>query len=184
MSKISCQTPFNISPTVIDTFWVIRIRALGKDKLCSYMKKETQFFPILASKKFNLYKYDQKIINLPVGQVDVFTICFSLYMLNAKTQGFKIQDANRIDWIFFQYIIDVTSYSLGKGFLATYSIGMKHNTFIFRACQTSSVPYSKLLQLESLYIRFHLIGECQARTQRLRGLHYQSQLLILKGAQV
>ncbi len=55
-------------------------------------------------------------------------------MLNAETQGFKIQDANRTDWIFFQYNIDVTSYSLGKGFLATYSIGMEHNTIIYTAC--------------------------------------------------
>jgi hypothetical protein len=52
-------------------------------------------------------------------------------MLNAVTQGFKIQDANRTDWIFFQYNIDESSYLLGKGFNATYSIGMEHNTIIF-----------------------------------------------------
>ena len=48
--------------------------------------------------------------------------------MNAKAQGFKIQDSNREDWLYFIYNIDLTSYKLGPGFQATYSLGMKlHN---------------------------------------------------------
>ena len=48
--------------------------------------------------------------------------------MNARTQGFKIQDANRTEWIFFQYTVDVMSYVLGQGFMGTYELGMEYNT--------------------------------------------------------
>ena len=51
-------------------------------------------------------------------------------MMNAKAQGFKIQDSNREDWLYFIYNIDLTSYKLGPGFQATYSLGMKLQQFI------------------------------------------------------
>jgi hypothetical protein len=79
-------------------------------------------------------------------------------MLNAVTQGFKIQDANRTDWIFFQYNIDESSYLLGKGFNATYSIGMEHNTIIFFQCLQPVRPVccaSKLFHFSPL--RFYFV---------------------------
>jgi len=48
--------------------------------------------------------------------------------MNARTQGFKIQDANRTEWIFFQYTVDVMSYVLSQGFMGTYELGMEYNT--------------------------------------------------------
>ena len=65
---------------------------------------------------------------MPVVKVTVFTICFSLYLMNAKPQGFKIQDANRNDWIYFQYAIDTRSYALGLGFTGVYQLGMEYHT--------------------------------------------------------
>jgi hypothetical protein len=56
-------------------------------------------------------------------------------------QGVKIQDANRDDWIFFQYYIDVTKYKLGQGFQATYALGIEsYNTTLH--CKKKQVEHN------------------------------------------
>jgi hypothetical protein len=70
-----------------------------------------------------------------------------------KLQKMVILDANRKNWINFWYSIDETSYSLDKGFLASYKLGMEYNTIFL-------VPFSKLLYLVPL--RFH--GGCLDKT--------------------
>jgi hypothetical protein len=60
-------------------------------------------------------------------------------------QGVKIQDANRDDWIFFQYYIDVTKYKLGQGFQATYALGIEsHNTTLYTVKKQVEHNYSPL----------------------------------------
>jgi hypothetical protein len=50
-----------------------------------------------------------------------------------KLQKMVIQDANRKNWINFWYSIDETTYSLDKGFLVSYKLGMEYNTNFFSA---------------------------------------------------
>ncbi len=67
-------------------------------------------------------------------------------------QGVKIQDANRDDWIFFQYYIDVTKYKLGQGFQATYALGIEsYNTTLHCKKNRSSIIILRSVVLDLVY---------------------------------
>jgi hypothetical protein len=65
-------------------------------------------------------------------QVNTFTYCFSLYFLNAVSQGFKIADQNDQNWLYFSYEIDTSWYYLDKkGFLGNYTLGKRAIIFFY-----------------------------------------------------
>ena len=58
--------------------------------------------------------------------MNTFTYCFSLYFLNAVSQGFKIADQNDQNWLYFSYEVDTSWYYLDKkGFLGNYTLGKR-----------------------------------------------------------
>jgi hypothetical protein len=67
-----------------------------------------------------------KLFSSSLIQVNTFTYCFSLYFLNAVSQGFKIKDQNDQNWLYFSYDIDTSWYYLEKkGFLGNYTLGKR-----------------------------------------------------------
>jgi hypothetical protein len=72
-----------------------------------------------------------KLFSSSLIQVNTFTYCFSLYFLNAVSQGFKIADQNDQNWLYFSYEIDTSWYYLDKkGFLGNYTLGKRATTHI------------------------------------------------------
>ncbi len=51
-----------------------------------------------------------KLFSSSLLQVNTFTYCFSLYFLNAVSQGFKIADQNDQNWGDFLFIVAVCGY--------------------------------------------------------------------------
>ena len=86
-----------------------------------------------------------------------------------KLQKMVIQDANRKNWINFWYSIDETTYTLDKGFLVSYKLGMEYNTIFLG-------PFSKLFircpsdSTEDVWIKLRLLL-CS---------HYQSEMTFFR----